>query len=46
MQIFGQENLKVNKNKCTFRYTRVLFFGKIVSGQGMQIASQKLYLFT
>ena len=29
-------NLKLNKEKCYFRYTSIPFFGDVVSGEGVQ----------
>ena len=34
-------NLKLNKDKCNFRCTSVLFFGKVVSREGVQPDPQK-----
>ena len=31
LKVFRQVNIKLNKDKCHFRCTHVLFFGKIIS---------------
>ena len=37
------QNLKLNKNKCQFRGTRILFFGEIISRDGVQLGPRRLY---
>ena len=39
-------NLKLNKDKCHFRYTSILFFGKVVSREGIQPDPQKIKALT
>ena len=34
-------NLKLNKDKCHFRYMSILFFGEVVSREGVQPDPQK-----
>ena len=46
LQICHQENLKLKKNKCHFRYMMVPFFGKIMSRCGVQPDHQKLHMLT
>ena len=36
MQICHHENVKLNKNKCHFRCIKILFFGEVVSREGVQ----------
>ena len=35
LQIYRQENLKCNKEKCLFRCTNIPFLGKVISWQGV-----------
>ena len=35
-------NLKINKKKCHFRCTSILFFSKVVSREGIQLGLQKI----
>ena len=39
-------NLKLNKDKCHFRCTSILFFGKVVSREGIQPDPQKVKALT
>ena len=39
-------NLKLNKDKCHFRCTSIPFFGKVVSGEGIQPDPQKIKALT
>ena len=39
-------NLKLNKDKCHFRCTSILFFGKVVSREGIQPDPQKIKALT
>ena len=39
-------NLKLNKDKCYFRCTSILFFGKVVSREGVQPDPQKIKVLT
>ena len=39
-------NLKLNKTKCHFRCTPILFFGKVVSREGIQPDRQKIKALT
>ena len=36
LQQYQDVNLKLNKEKCHFRCTSILFFGKVVSREGVQ----------
>ena len=42
LQRCRQVNLKLNKDECHFRCTQVLFFGKIISINGVKSDLQKL----
>ena len=46
MQICSTESLKLNKDKCHFKCTRVPFFGQIVSRHGVQQDHKMLCTFT
>ena len=39
-------NLKLNKEKCHFRYTAIPFFGEVVSRDGMQLDPRKISALT
>ena len=39
-------NLKLNKEKCHFRWTSIPFFGKVVSREGVQLDLQKIKALT
>ena len=42
MQIWFQENLKINKNKCHIRCTKIQLFGEIPYEEGVQPHQKKL----
>ena len=46
MQIFQWENLKLNKNKCLFRCTKILFFREIITRDGLQPDARELHMLT
>ena len=46
LQRCRQVNLKLNKDKCHFRCTQVLFFGKIISRNGVKPHPLKLKAMT
>ena len=46
LQVCTQVNLKLNKDKCHFRCTKVLFFGKIISRNGAKPDPLKLKAMT
>ena len=43
---YQEVNLKLNKDKCHFRCTSILFFGKVVSREGIQPDPQKIKALT
>ena len=46
LQICRQVNLKLNKDTCHFQCTKVLFFGEIISRNGVKPDLQKLKAMT
>ena len=42
LEICKQVNLKLNKDKCHFKHTQVLFFSEIISRHGVKPDPQKL----
>ena len=46
LQIYRHVNLKLNRDKCHFRCTPVLFFGEVISRLGVQPNPQKLKVLT
>ena len=42
LQWCKEVNLKLNKDKCHFRCTSILFFGKVVAREGIQPEPQKI----
>ena len=41
-----QANLKLNKKKCLFRHTYILFFGKVISKNGVSPDLAKVKVLT
>ena len=46
MQIYHWEILKLNKNKCHFRCTKILFSGEVISTEGVWPDPKKLCMLT
>ena len=46
IQVGHQENLKLNKNKCHFRCTKIAFLGEMISRDGVQTDPKKLHILT
>ena len=45
-QVCCWENLKLNKNKCHFKYSKIPFVMEVISGEGIQPHHKKLHALT
>ena len=46
MKIYHQENIKLNENKFYFRYTKIPFFGEVISRERVQPEAKKPCMLT